>query len=199
MRTKFAQYPLALAAALLLTACATPDRVVLLPQIDGTPSAVSVQSKTGTEVVLAQPYATAAVAGRRIETGATSAAEVLARYKPVMDALPMRPKSYLVYFETGGDRLTAESEIRLEDILRDIKTFPAPEVVVIGHTDTVGADGINDEVSKKRAELIRTRLVEKGIDPARIDSVGRGKREPLVPTADGVAEPRNRRVEMRLK
>lgn len=198
MRTDLARYACLAVAASLLTACATGDRVVLLPQADGAPSAVSVQSKAGDEVVLSQPYATAAV-GRRIETGLTSAAEVRARYQPVLDALPARPKSYVIYFKTGGDQLAPESEARIDDVLLSVKSFPAPEVVVIGHTDTMGTDSFNDDVSMKRAELIRAKLIKMGIDARRIEAVGRGKREPLVPTRDGVAEPRNRRVEIRVK
>lgn len=150
-------------------------------------------------MVLSQPYATATATDTRVETGLTNAAEVLKRYKSLLDALPPRPKSYLVYFETGGNQLTPESETRLKEILRDVKNFPAPELMVIGHTDTVGSDKVNDDISMKRAELIRARLTEIGINARSIEAVGRGKRELLVPTADGVAEPRNRRVEIRLK
>ncbi|MBC7858502.1 MAG: OmpA family protein [Burkholderiaceae bacterium] len=199
MRTDLAKRAYAAVAALLLTACATPDRIVLLPQANGAPSAVSVQPKAGgAESILAQPYATAAV-GRRIETGMSSAAEVRARYQPLLDALPMRPQSHVLYFKTGGDQLVPESEARIDEILRNVKSFPAPEVVVIGHTDTSGVDSVNDAVSMKRAELIRSKLVKMGVDAQRIEAVGRGKRELLVPTADGVYEPRNRRVEIRVK
>lgn len=199
MRTDLAKYACAGVAAWLLTACATPDRIVLLPQANGAPSAVSVQAKAGgAETILAQPYATAAV-GRRIETGMSSAAEVRARYQPLLDALPARPQSYVIYFKTGGDQLTPESEARIGDILLSVKSFPAPEVVVIGHTDAVGADSLNDDVSMKRAELIRAKLVEMGLNAQRIEAVGRGKRALLVPTADNVPEARNRRVEIRVK
>jgi len=199
MRTDLAKCAGAGLAALLLTACAAPDRVVLLPQANGAPSAVSVQAKAGgAEAILSQPYATAAV-GRRVETGMSSAAEVRARYQALLDALPARPQSYVIYFKTGGEQLTPDSLARIDDILRSVKSFPAPEVVVIGHTDSVGADSFNDDVSMKRAELIRSKLVGMGVNAQRIEAVGRGKRELLVPTADGVPEPRNRRVEIRVK
>jgi OOP family OmpA-OmpF porin len=69
-------------------------------------------------------------------------------------------------------------------------------VLVIGHTDRVGTDPFNDALSKARAEVVRRALVARGIAPGNIVVVGRGKREPIVPTADGVAEARNRRVEI---
>ena len=72
-----------------------------------------------------------------------------------------------------------------------------PDILVVGHTDLVGSDQVNDALARKRADSrCAAMLIERGIAPDNIVAVGRGKREPLVPTADGVAEPRNRRVEI---
>jgi outer membrane protein OmpA-like peptidoglycan-associated protein len=70
---------------------------------------------------------------------------------------------------------------------------------VIGHTDRVGADDANDALSLQRAQTMREAMLGLGIPPARIRAAGRGEREPLVPTADGVEEPRNRRVEINVR
>ena len=200
-----------LALASILAACATPppqkappvapkpDRVVLLPQADGTPSALVVRAAAGGEAVLSQPYATASVSTDRVEVSVSDAEDVRARYKVLFDAMPPQRRSYLVYFETGGDRLTPDSALRLDEILGEVAKLPAPEVLVVGHTDTLGTDRINDEISMQRASVIRMRLVDRGIDPKRIEAVGRGKRELLVPTRDGVAESRNRRVEIQVR
>jgi OOP family OmpA-OmpF porin len=197
------------ALASLLVACAAPpppvapkpriDRVTLLPQADGSPSAVVVRSASGGEAVLAQPYATASVGTDRVETSMSNAAAAGARYKVLYDAMPPARRSYLVYFETGGDRLTADSAQGLNEILSEVAKLPAPEVLVIGHTDTVGSDSINDDVSMQRARIVRARLIEKGVDAKRIEAVGRGRRELLVPTREGVAEARNRRVEIQVR
>ena len=77
--------------------------------------------------------------------------------------------------------------------------MPAPEVRVVGHTDALGTDSLNDELSMQRARIVRAGLVDKGIEPTRVEAVGRGKRELLVPTRDGVAESRNRRVEIQVR
>jgi outer membrane protein OmpA-like peptidoglycan-associated protein len=71
-----------------------------------------------------------------------------------------------------------------------------PDVLVVGHTDKVGSDAANDLLSRQRAEVVRKALIARGIAPENVVAVGRGKREPVVPTADGVAEARNRRVEI---
>ncbi|MGL6109470.1 MAG: OmpA family protein, partial [Rubrivivax sp.] len=81
-------------------------------------------------------------------------------------------------------------------VFAEIARRPVPDVLVIGHTDTVGTDAFNDVLSRQRAEVVRKALVARGIAAENIVVVGRGKREPIVPTADGVAEARNRRVEI---
>jgi len=70
---------------------------------------------------------------------------------------------------------------------------------VIGHTDKVGTDAYNDALSRQRAEVVRKALLARGIAQDNVVAIGRGKREPIVPTADGVAEARNRRVEIQVR
>ncbi|MDX9707385.1 MAG: OmpA family protein [Azospira sp.] len=189
--------PLAVVLSILLVGCATPDRIVLLPQEDGTPSAIVVRSK-GQEAVLDQPYAVASV-GRRIETGTTDATAVATRYRAVNEALPPHPRSYTLNFEFGRTQMTRESQALLDRILEEMQTLPAPEMVIIGHTDDVGRDAVNDELSLKRANSVLAAIKAKGITLRDVSVVGRGKREPLVPQKPGKPEPRNRRVEIRVK
>lgn len=198
MKINLTKFTLLVAVVVLAAACATPDRIVLLPQPDGTPSAVIVRPKAGGEVVLSKPYQTALVTSSSVETGLTTATEVQTRYKQLADALPARAQSFLVYFESGSNQLTKESETQLAEILTVVKSLPAVELMVIGHTDSVGSDVVNDDISMKRAELIRQKLIDKGIDVKSIEAVGRGKRAPLIP-GDNLAEARNRRVEIRVK
>jgi outer membrane protein OmpA-like peptidoglycan-associated protein len=178
------------------------ERVILLPQPDGAPSAVVVQSKTGATAVLDRPYSVATVAPKRIGSEQTDEVTVRTRYKELFDALPARPRAYLLYFETGGTRLTPESEKLVQlivGVLSDLKDLPAFELTVIGHADEVGTDALNDELSRRRAATIVRLLKAKGIDTTRASIVGRGSRDPLIPTKKGAAEPRNRRAEIRLK
>ena len=74
-----------------------------------------------------------------------------------------------------------------------------PDVLVIGHTDTMGEALANDELSAQRAERVKGFLIGIGIPGERIRIAGRGERELLVPTADEVDEPRNRRVEINVR
>ena len=99
----------------------------------------------------------------------------------------------------GYDELTAESKAELQNVLAALKDRPLPDVLVIGHTDTVGDAVGNDRLSAQRAETVKGFLVDIGIPAERIRTAGRGERELLVPTADDVDEPRNRRVEINVR
>ena len=84
-------------------------------------------------------------------------------------------------------------------MLDELRRRPSPDILVIGHTDRVGNDAENDQLSLQRAERVRESFVAQGIAAERIRAAGRGEREPIVPTADGVDEPRNRRVEINVR
>jgi outer membrane protein OmpA-like peptidoglycan-associated protein len=134
-----------------------------------------------------------------IETVATTDAERRSIFGPALAALPPRPTSYVLNFLLDSDELTPESRAVVAQILGEITSRPAPEILVIGHTDTMGTDEHNDRLSLQRAERVRTLLVERGLATKDIETSGRGKRELLFPTADQVEEPRNRRVEIVVK
>jgi len=183
--------------ALLLGGCAS-ERVVLLPSADGTPSAVVVRDQVG-ETRLDQPYAGIKRAVGNNWTYHSSPQEVAERFGQALAAQPLRPSAYVLYFESGGNVLTAESQAALDIIRKEIAERPASEVMVIGHTDRVGSAEGNDLLSLTRAELIRGVLIEFGVDAGKLEAVGRGERDPLVPTADEVDEPKNRRVEISVR
>jgi hypothetical protein len=80
-----------------------------------------------------------------------------------------------------------------------VKSHPVPRVTVIGHTDTTGSAASNVELGLRRANVVRALLVDVGIDPAAIDVTSHGEATLLVPTADEVFEPKNRRVEISVR
>ena len=126
-------------------------------------------------------------------------AEVRQAFGPTLDALPPAPATFTLYFLEGRDELTPDSRLELDKVIREIKRRPLPDIVVIGHTDTVGSPDFNDKLSYARAERARDLLVETGLPADRIAVAGRGKRELLVTTDDGISEARNRRVEINVR
>lgn len=180
--------------------CATPPsaRVTLLPDEDGHVGVIEVKTAKGT-AELVSAYASAEIKGDAASTGQSTQQTVMARYGAVLEGLPAQPQRHLLYFEFGTDKLTAQSRALLPGIEADLKRFPAPEVIVSGHTDGIGGPAYNDKLSVERAMRARDILVRGGIPAEAIQIVGRGSREPLVPNRPGVPEPKNRRVEIKLR
>src|SRR5213592_4066597 len=176
-----------------------PDEtVVVLPSPDGHTGTVVVQ-RGGERHVLNQPFATSRLTGGKAEITQLSVAEVRQSFGVTLQALPARPTTFLLYFVRGTDELTDESKQELKKILAELKRRGVPNIMVVGHTDTVGKLEANDLLSAQRAERMKGFLIEIGIPAGQIQTAGRGERELLVPTADNVDEPRNRRVEISVR
>lgn len=180
-----------------VTAGCAADRVTLLPE-PGRTTAVEVRSGA-TSVVLSQPYEVAEVSGGRVAKSTTTADEVRARNALLLELRPPASERHTLRFEPGGAQLTAESQAALPAIISAARQRQGGEIVVTGHTDRVGSAAANDLLAQQRAQFVRSLLVDAGFPAARILAIGRGEREPLVSTADEVAEPANRRVEIEVR
>jgi OmpA-OmpF porin, OOP family len=127
-------------------------------------------------------------------------AAALPMFHDAIAALPPRPVSFLLYFITGTDTLTDASKLELARMLEELRRREVADIVVIGHTDRVGNEQANDELSLARAERVKAEFVAQGVASSeRIRAAGRGEREPLVPTENDVDEPLNRRVEINVR
>ncbi len=197
------------AVAVALAACAAPPPpvaapqpktlVVLVPDADGKVGAVSVKSAQG-GTVIDSAYASATATGAAAPVvGSSSAAQVQQTFGDTVRARPQPPVSYTLNFLEGRDEYTTESRQTVETVLRELARRPVAEIAVIGHTDRVGAVEYNDKLSLQRAERVRSDFLKRGVPERSISVAGRGEREPLVATADEVAEARNRRVEINIR
>ncbi len=175
-------------------------RVILLPGPDGKVGSVVVKSEGG-EQTLNTAYAGVGVdsSGKLIaETG--SADSVKKRYGNLMDAAPPRPVSFTVYFTSGSaTQLDFISKAAIGSVKSELAGRPAPEITVIGHTDTMGDLVANDALSLERAATVRDMLQETGIKAVSMEVAGRGEREPIIRTPDDTDEPLNRRVEISVR
>jgi outer membrane protein OmpA-like peptidoglycan-associated protein len=185
-----------LVAAMLLVACAGPkETIVLLPNPAGQETAVIV-TQGERQVVLAQPYAGARLSRSGAEAFPSNAQQVQAMYGPALAAQPLPPAQFTLFFVEGKDEFTDESKRIVDSVFAEIARRPIADVIVIGHTDTVGNDAANDALSRQRADVVRAAFTARGLAADKVVTIGRGKRELAVPTGDNVAEPRNRRVEI---
>jgi outer membrane protein OmpA-like peptidoglycan-associated protein len=177
-----------------LTAGPAPNEtIVVVPAPDGHVGGVVVQRGENRQV-LDRPYA--GIRSGESQVSQFPADEVRQSFASTLQSLPPRPATFLLYFVIGTDELTEESKAELPKVLAALRDRPVPDVLVVGHTDTVGDMLGNDRLSAQRAERMKGHLVEIGIPAERIRVAGRGERELLLRTADNVDEPRNRRVEI---
>jgi outer membrane protein OmpA-like peptidoglycan-associated protein len=174
------------------------ETVVVLPSPDGHTGTVIVQ-RGSERHVLNQPFAASRLAGGQANMAQLSDADVRQSFGVALQALPALPTTFLLYFVTATDELTDDSKGELKKILAALKQRPVPDIMVVGHTDTVGDVEANDRLSAQRAERMKSYLIEIGIPGTQIQTAGRGERELLVPTADNIDEPRNRRVEINVR
>ncbi len=145
------------------------------------------------------------VVGHTDRTGSPQANDVLSlqraqavreQYPQLLALQPPPAERFVLEFEPGTSQLTADSQARLDEIIARARARAGGEIVVTGHTDRQGSLEDNDRLARERAQAISTLLIERGFKAELIEAVGRGEREPLVPTDDEVAEPRNRRAEL---
>lgn len=189
-------FPL-LGLTLLLTGCLRQGLFVVLPNADGRPGSGSIHISDGkTTTVLNKPYASAEARENRTAPVKEPPAVTRVIFNQAISARPILPHHFRLYFRLGSNKLTADSVKAYHAVFDDIHSRRAYEIEVIGHTDTLGTQTYNQKLSLARAKAIRDKLVADGIAGNAISVAGRGELDPIVPTGDQVAEPKNRYVEI---
>jgi len=174
------------------------NRYVLIPDLDGKVGKLEVSSEKGAQVLDKAFEATGL--NRADEVPSTpqimDEAEVRRIFKDALAAQPTPPVHFLLYFITGTTDLTPKSMDQMPRVLRTIQDRNSVDLTVSGHTDRAGSKGFNRRLSLDRARKVAEFLISKGVDPDIIEITSHGEGNPLVKTPDGVAETKNRRVEI---
>ncbi len=134
-----------------------------------------------------------------ITAGASEPAAAPAAYVPPPVQAPIRattPKSYLVFFDFNRSDLTPDATRIVDTAANNATTQGVTRIDVTGHTDTAGSDAYNMRLSRRRAEAVAAEMERQGVPSSEIAIFAKGKHDLLVPTADGVREPQNRRVQI---
>jgi len=113
-------------------------------------------------------------------------------------APPPAPRVFIVFFDFDKDLLTADGEKIVAQAADAYKKGGSARIQVVGYTDLAGSQQYNLGLSERRAKRVQTALVKDGVPANAIATSWRGKENPRVPTADGVREAQNRRVEITL-
>lgn len=183
---------------LLFTGCAAKTQFVLLPDPDGRVGIIEVATPAGAQVIDKPWQSTEVISPDKApsEPKILDEKQVRQVFQEAMEAQPAPPIIFIIYFQRNSFDLTAEFYNLLPDVLKTIKSRESHSIGVIGHTDLVGTPDYNRGLSLMRAKSVADVLSSHGIDREIIEIEYYGKEKPLIATPEGVAEPRNRRVEI---
>jgi OmpA-OmpF porin, OOP family len=104
--------------------------------------------------------------------------------------------SFMVFFDWDRSNLSPQALSTIKQASDQFKTTGNARITATGHADRSGPENYNMALSLRRANAVKDALVRNGVPATAISVVGKGESQPLVPTADGVREPQNRRVEI---
>jgi outer membrane protein OmpA-like peptidoglycan-associated protein len=174
--------------------------VVLLRDETGSVGKASVANKKG-DVMLDEEREATRVNGHKPPSKPVpmNEAEVRQMFGDALSAMPGGPLRFTLNFKFESDELTDEARAIVPQIVKLVAQRPVPDVVVVGHTDTMGTPAANYELGMKRAMTVRALLVDAGLDPALIEASSLGEADLLIKTPDETPEPRNRRVDITVR
>ena len=178
--------------------CSPKARIVLLPEEDGKVGEVSVTTAAGSQMLNKPWEATELVSSDQLPSTpkVLDEAEVKNMFKEALAAQPKPSVVHIIYFKSGSAALTSESLQSIQEALEAIKSQKSRQIMVLGYTDTVASAQYNRKLSQRRAQSVADVLASKGVERTIIEIEYYGKEKLLVPTPDGVDEPKNRRVEI---
>ena len=114
-------------------------------------------------------------------------------------AQPAQATSFMVFFDWDRYNLSQQALSTIQQAADTFRSTGSARITTTGHADRSGPDNYNMALSLRRANAVKDALVRDGVPAGAIQVIGKGETQPLVPTADGVREPQNRRVEIVLQ
>ena len=185
---------------MILSSCCPSSRIILLDS-GKTENAIVVGTENG-ELVLNEPntFTTISTAARKPAAARKLSPQTLKQeFGEFIASAPKPPQRFLLYFKTGSTTLTDKSQKLFPEIKQTIRERIPCDVNIIGHTDRLGSREYNIKLSLERARWVYDWLQKANIDIKDFVVESYGEEDPLIPTPDGVAEPRNRRVEILIR
>jgi outer membrane protein OmpA-like peptidoglycan-associated protein len=123
-------------------------------------------------------------------------AEVRRVFGSALDAMPAAEAVFTLYFDQGSETPSAEAAAEIPAILTAIRDRSSAAISVIGHADTTADSKFNFQLGLRRAQAVAAGLRARGVDAAALSVTSHGDADLAVKTGRGVAERRNRRVEV---
>lgn len=185
--------------SVILIGCSAKENfVVLSPAEDGSVGELTIATNTGS-AVLNEPGKAIFVSdpdSKPSEPTPISEEETREIFATALEVHPLTPISFVLYFKHNSKELTEESEALIPVIKNSVSERASADISIIGHTDRTGEEDYNMTLSLERAEEVYEILITRGFEINTMSITSHGEGNPLIPTADNVPEPRNRRVEI---
>lgn len=181
-----------------LGGCSPVRSIILMPDSDGHVGKAEV-STLGGKLLLNRAGDMTHVANRKAPPSEAVKADPAYIAKTFGEALAVEPapsRKFTLFFESGTATLTPDSTKEISSIVSTSQRRRAINISIRGHTDSVGSDVFNNKLAMERAEGVKAVVLQHGINPELISVSSHGKTDPAFPTPDGVAELRNRRVDV---
>jgi outer membrane protein OmpA-like peptidoglycan-associated protein len=187
-------------AIVVLTAC-SGTTVVLVPDAKGKVGKVTVNTKAGSQELNQAGASTLASAADKApnKVAVMTQQDINKRFGAALANEPAPPLHYIFEFGSGSADLSPDTKPKLLEVFKAIQARHSCDTSVIGHSDRTGDNVSNKDLSLKRARMVANELKLAGLQDSCMDIRYYGENDPVVPTADGVAEPRNRRVEVEVR
>lgn len=141
--------------------------------------------------------AAGAIIGNQMDTKAEELDEELERaeVERVGEGIKVTFDSGLL-FDFDSAELRTEARTNLTEFSESMQQFEETNILIVGHTDAKGARSYNEQLSEDRAESAAAHLIERGIAPSRLTTMGKGETEPVVSNDTEAGRQQNRRVEV---
>jgi len=169
----------------------------LSPEVDGRITAPNGTTTSGRAKVETDNFNHSLLVGLRYAFGV--APEPVPVVAPAPAAAPAPARTYLVFFDWDRADLTDRARQIIGEAATNSRRVQVTRIEVSGHADRSGTPQYNQRLSLRRAETVAAELTRLGVAREQIVVQAFGESRPLVPTADGVREPQNRRVEIVLR
>lgn len=162
-------------------------------------NAVVVKSEAG-DVVIDKPYTKATIesANKTPVESAVDKEAFLNKYGNFID-IKNPEKKFTIYFDSNSTEVTSTQQQTIDDLVEYIQSCPTCEVIIVGHSDTVGNKAYNQKLSLQRTDAIKNLLEAQDLEMKNITTQHFGEDKPLVETGDGITNEQNRRVEVTVR
>lgn len=99
-------------------------------------------------------------------------------------------------FDFNKSTLSATAKQNIDNLAASLNKYPDTDILVVGHTDAIGTDAVNDRISLERANAVVSYAISKGVAGSRLRASGKGKTEPIASNDTEAGRSQNRRVEI---